>query len=34
MERTWFKDQMAGDCFRIRIKAEVIPEEKTMKSLR
>lgn len=28
--REWYKDEMLGDCFRIRIKAEVIPDEKEM----
>ena len=31
LEKGWYKDQSAGDCYRIRIKAEVIPDEKVMK---
>lgn len=33
LERNWFSDRMGGDCFRIKIKAEVIPEENSMKSV-
>ncbi len=29
--REWYKDQSKGDCFRIRLKAEVIPDEKKLK---
>ena len=32
-ERNWYKDERSGDCFKIKIKAEVIPDEKTMSSL-
>jgi hypothetical protein len=31
LEKAWFKDAAAGDCYRIKIKAEVIPDEKAMK---
>ena len=30
LEKSWFKDAAAGDCYRIKIKAEVIPDEKAM----
>jgi hypothetical protein len=30
LEKAWFKDAAAGDCYRIKIKAEVIPDEKAM----
>lgn len=30
LEKAWFKDAHSGDCYRIRIKAEVIPDEKVM----
>ena len=29
-EKSWYKDKAAGDCFRIKIKAEVIPDEKAI----
>ena len=31
LEKGWYKDQSSGDCYRIRIKAEVIPDERVMK---
>jgi hypothetical protein len=31
VDKGWYKDQSTGDCYRIRIKAEVIPDEKVMK---
>lgn len=31
LEKWWYKDQSAGDCYRIQIKAEVIPDENVMK---
>jgi hypothetical protein len=31
LENKWVKDELAGECFRARIKAEVIPDEKAMK---
>jgi hypothetical protein len=30
LEKAWFKDAAAGDCYRIKIKAEVVPDEKAM----
>ncbi|MBI5893296.1 MAG: DUF4384 domain-containing protein [Deltaproteobacteria bacterium] len=30
IEKKWYKDESAGDCFKIKIKAEVIPDEKEM----
>jgi hypothetical protein len=30
LERKWYKDEALGDCFMIRIKAEVVPDEKAM----
>ncbi|MEN6624066.1 MAG: DUF4384 domain-containing protein [Smithella sp.] len=32
-ERNWYKDERSGDCYRIKIKAEIIPDEKAMTSL-
>ncbi len=32
-ESKWYKDERSGDCFRVKIKAEVIPDEKAMTSL-
>ncbi len=31
LEKAWYKDAAAGDCYRIKIKAEIIPDEKAMK---
>ncbi len=31
-ERNWYKDDRSGDCYRVKIKAEVIPDEKAMTS--
>ena len=33
LERGWYKDASAGDCFRVKIKAEVVPDEKSMTRL-
>jgi hypothetical protein len=33
MEKGWYKDQSLGDCFKIKIKAEVMPDEKAMDML-
>ena len=33
LEKSWYKDQASGDCCRIKIKAEVIPDEKSMTGL-
>lgn len=30
LEKTWEKDAAAGDCYRIKIRAEVIPDERAM----
>lgn len=30
LEKNWFRDANSGDCFRIRIKAEIVPDEKAM----
>jgi hypothetical protein len=30
LEKGWYKDPLAGDCFRLKIKAEVVPDEKAM----
>jgi hypothetical protein len=32
-ERNWYKDERSGDCYKIKIKAEIIPDEKAMSSL-
>jgi hypothetical protein len=31
LEKAWVKDANSGDCYRIRIKAEIVPDEKAMK---
>ena len=33
MEKGWYKDSAQGDCYKIKIKTEVIPDEKAMKKL-
>ena len=33
LEGSWYKDPSTGDCFRMRIKAEVIPDVRTMETL-
>ncbi|MDO9228372.1 MAG: DUF4384 domain-containing protein [Syntrophales bacterium] len=30
LEKSWFKDATVGDCYRIKVKAEIIPDEKAM----
>ncbi|PIP06247.1 MAG: hypothetical protein COX51_09245 [Syntrophobacteraceae bacterium CG23_combo_of_CG06-09_8_20_14_all_50_8] len=30
LEKAWFKDANSGDCYRIRIRAEIIPDEKAL----
>ena len=30
IEKVWYKDAASGDCYKVRIKAEVIPDEKAM----
>lgn len=31
LEKNWYKDPAQGDCYKIKLKAEVIPDEKAMK---
>jgi hypothetical protein len=31
LEKSWVKDANSGDCYRIKIKAEIVPDEKAMK---
>jgi len=33
LERSWYRDPSSGDCFKVKIKAEVIPDEKAMAKL-
>ncbi|MFZ3123275.1 MAG: DUF4384 domain-containing protein [Thermodesulfovibrionales bacterium] len=33
IEKGWYKDPALGDCYKIRIKAEVVPDEKAMKKV-
>ncbi len=33
LEKVWYKDPASGDCCRVKIKAEVIPDEKSMEKL-
>jgi hypothetical protein len=33
LEKGWYKDASTGDCYRIKIKADVTPDEKTMKKI-
>lgn len=33
LESRWVKDERAGECFRVRIKADVVPDEKAMKDI-
>jgi hypothetical protein len=33
LEKGWYRDASAGDCFRMKIKAEVIPEERMMEKV-
>jgi len=33
IEKGWYKDPALGDCYKIRIKADVIPDEKAMKKV-
>jgi hypothetical protein len=32
-ERNWYKDERSGDCYKIKFKAEIIPDEKAMNEL-
>lgn len=34
LEKSWYKDPAQGDCYRIKLKAEVIPDEKGMRKAR
>lgn len=31
LEKVWYKDAATGDCYKVKIKAEVIPDEKAMR---
>src|SRR3989338_11019378 len=33
MDKKWYKDESLGDCFKIKIKAEVVPDEKAMENI-
>ena len=33
LEKGWYRDANAGDCFRVKIQAEVIPDEKAMEKV-
>jgi hypothetical protein len=33
VEKSWYKDPSSGDCYKIKIKAEVVPDEKAMAGL-
>jgi hypothetical protein len=33
LEKTWYKDPTSGDCFRLKVKAEVVPDEKAMSQI-
>ncbi|MBI5874930.1 MAG: DUF4384 domain-containing protein [Deltaproteobacteria bacterium] len=33
LEKGWYKDASAGDCYKIKIKAEIIPDEKEMEKI-
>jgi len=33
LEKAWYKDASSGDCYRIKIKAEVTPDEKAMQAI-
>ncbi|MDO9287155.1 MAG: DUF4384 domain-containing protein [Thermodesulfovibrionales bacterium] len=33
IEKGWYKDSSAGDCYKIKIKAEVIPDEKAIEKI-
>ena len=30
LERAWYKDASSGDCFRVKVKAEVVPDDQMM----
>ncbi len=33
LEKGWYKDALSGDCYRVKIKAEVTPDEKVMQKI-
>lgn len=33
LEKKWYKEEGLGDCYRVKLKAEVIPDEKAMNSI-
>ena len=33
LEKKWYKDSALGDCYKVKIKTEVIPDEKAMKKM-
>ncbi len=33
LEKSWYKDASSGDCYKVKIKAEIIPEVKAMEAL-
>ena len=33
LSKEWYKDQAAGDCYKVKIKAEVVPDEKEMERI-
>jgi len=33
LDKSWFKDAASGQCYKIKIKAEVVPDEKAMKKM-
>jgi hypothetical protein len=33
LEKGWYKDASSGDCFKVKIKAEVIPDDKAMEKI-
>lgn len=33
LEKGWYKDALLGDCFKVKIKAEVMPDEKAMEKV-
>ena len=33
LDKSWYKDPASGDCFKIKVKVEVIPDEKSMSAL-
>jgi len=33
LEKAWYKDASSGDCYKVKIKAEIIPDVKAMETL-